>query len=319
MLQNKIFSKKLLTFVVCLLIATFLWVINALNRNYNRFVYIPVKYINLPKSRVITGELPQQIQTEIKASGAKLLFIRFKQKQREITLDVDALTRKKTGKIVAISSQYLLGNISKFLNTEVELIKLRPDSIYFNFGKSFQKVLPVKADLYASEELGLHYSNTVKITPAFVTLSGDSTIISEIDTILTEKIMVQQQNKNSTLTVSLLLPEKVKSRASLSMDKAIVELNMDKYTEASVTIPIEVINLLAQHQLKLFPNKVEIKYQVTLGNFEKINVRDFTVIADYSKINPGKSKLNLELKRYPQEIKILKIIPEKAEYLIRKN
>ena len=69
------FSKKVGIFAICISIASFLWIINALNRTYTKTIAVPIKYINLPKNKVLSTELPKVIQAEIKATGAKLLFI----------------------------------------------------------------------------------------------------------------------------------------------------------------------------------------------------------------------------------------------------
>ncbi len=319
LIQQKLFSKKILTFIVCLLIASFLWIINALNHNYTRTIAIPVRYVNLPKDRVISGELPRYILADIKTSGAKLAFILLKKNLNEIVIDVEALTKKKKMNMVAINAQSMIGNMSKRLNSEVELLKIKPDSIYFNFGKSCQKIIPVKPDLHVNFNPLYNYTDKVKITPAFVTITGDSALISKIDSISTEKIVLNKLNKNISQVTDLVLPEELASRVAVSISKVTLNLSIDKYTESVIEVPVSVVNLPRGYQVKTFPDKVQVKYQVAMGLYEKIAAKDFKMTIDYSKLNQAKTKIKVEQGVCPDNIKIIKIYPEKVEYILRKQ
>ena len=117
-----------MAFLVCLLIATFLWLINALNRNYTKTIAIPVKFINLPKNKSLSSELPREIQADIKASGAKLFFIDFKKNEHEVVIDLNNFIKgQNQSKTLAINTALSIGNLSRLFNTEIELIKVKPE------------------------------------------------------------------------------------------------------------------------------------------------------------------------------------------------
>ena len=318
-IRKKFLTRKVLTFIACLFVATFFWFVNALNRNYTRVISIPVKFINLPKDKVLASELPRSIQAEIKTTGAKLLFILFKEKQQELIIDVVAQTKKKKGNLVAISTSTSLGSMSKLLNSEVELIKVKPDSIYFNYGKSYQKVVPVKPDLNVNFDPLFNYTDKVKIIPAFITVSGDSALLDMIDSISTEKIVLNKLNQNISQTALLSVPEEYASRIALSVDAVTLVVNVDKYTESTIEVPVQILNLPEKFQVKTFPDKVVVKYQVPMGEYEGIKASDFKLVVDYKSISPAKNKLSVEAVSFPPNIKITKIYPEKVEYIVRKQ
>ena len=82
---------------------------------------------------------------DIKTSGAKLLMLLVKKSIAEITIDVSAVTNKKSlSGNTAINTVAFIGNLSKLLNTDVDLIKVKPDSIHFIFGKTFTKKVFIK-------------------------------------------------------------------------------------------------------------------------------------------------------------------------------
>lgn len=318
-LKRVILNKKVATFFICLCISSFLWLINALNRNYTKTISIPVRYINLPKNKILSVELPKFIQAEVKTTGAKLMFIGFNQSKNEIIIDASAvLNKNKNLRTVAINTALTVGSFAKILNTEVELIKVKPDSIYFSFGKSYQKVVPVRPTILINFDPFYNYTNKVKITPSFVTLFGDSTVLSSIDSINTEKIVLNDFNSNISQKAKLNIPEELTQRVGLSSDEVLLEINVDKFTEKIVEVPLEAINVPANFQLRTFPDKVTLKLQVPMSEFEKLNPSLFKVVVDYKDSQSNKNKLKVSVIKAPANIKITKISPEKVEYLLRK-
>ena len=95
-------------------------------------------------------------------------------------------------------------------------------------------------------------------------------------------------------------------------------MNVTKYTEASIELPLVYENVPAGYGIKTFPDKVTVKYNVALKNYEKINPANFTAVIDYNEIKSGVNKLKVILTKYPNEINSPKIIPAKVEFIIRK-
>ena len=63
-------SKDLLIFLFFLLITAFLWLLEALRKNYETVIQIPISYVNLPNDYIITNELPQKTRITILAEDA---------------------------------------------------------------------------------------------------------------------------------------------------------------------------------------------------------------------------------------------------------
>lgn len=299
------------------MISSFLWLVNALNRNYTKIEQIPIKYINLPANKIRAVDLPKFMVTEIKTSGAKMFYINFTRGQRFIEVDASRSQVKRPNQFIyALNTLGSSANLSKFFNTEVEAISVKPDSIYFSFGKSYKKVVPVKPSLMINFDPFYNYKNKVRITPSSVTLFGDSSLIAEIDSVMTEKIVLNDFNSNITQKAKIELPEKYINRIGLSVESVDLSINIDKYTEANITLSIQAKNLPEGYKLKSFPDKVSITYQVPMNEYETINEKMFEVSVDLSKGN--KTKLKVDAKCLNPNVKITKISPEKVEYILRK-
>lgn len=315
--RSFVFNKKLATFFVCLLISSFLWLINALNRNYTKTIALPVKYVNLPKNKILAVELPKFIQAEVKTTGAKLFFIEYNGDENQVIIDASqANFKNKTQTVAALNTLMVLGNLSRILKTEVELIKVKPDSIYFTFGKSYKKIVPVKPVLMINFDPFYNYTNSVSINPSTVTLYGDSAFIAGIDSVNTEKIVLNDFNSTISQKAKIQLPEDFENRVGISSDEVDLKIEVDKYTEAYIELPVETVGVPSGYELKTFPDKVKVTVQVPMKEYEKLNTSVLRAVSKYS--NGSKNQLKVDVTTDLPNIKITKISPEKVEYILRK-
>jgi hypothetical protein len=313
-------NKKIVAFLICIVIASFLWIINALNRTYTKTIAVPLKFINLPKNKALSSELPKYIQADVKASGAKLLFIDFKKNEKEIIIDLNNLSSKQLKlNNLSINTALSIGNLSKLFNTEIELIKVKPDSIYFSFGRSYQKIVPVIADLQIDFDTLYNYGDKVKISPSSLTLFGDSLLLSSIDEVKTEKIVLNNLNKTINQKATIVLPEEFEERIGISQKEVNLDINVDKFTELNLDVPIETIKVPKGYELKTFPDKINLHIKVGLLEYDSLRPEQFRVLVDYSDIPKNKNKLPVKIDQQTDNVKIIKIIPQKVEYLIKKQ
>ncbi len=317
-IRNSMFNRKVITFLLCLVIASFFWLINALNRNYTRTITVPLKFINLPSDRVLANELPKSFHVDIKASGIKLLFLTLKENLNVAVIDLNPYLKKSNKDIVAIGTSTAVGSLSKILNTEIETIKVKPDSIYLNFGASYKKIVPIKPILNINFDPLYNLTDKVRITPPFVTITGDSVLLSMIDSIETEKIVLNKLNQNINQQANLEIPEELNSRIALSITKVNLSIIVDKFTESTIEIPIEKLNIPNHLSLKTFPATVTIKFNVPLGEYEKSSALDFKVWVDYKELKEGMNILPVHVLSKVVSYKITRFQPEKVEYLIKK-
>jgi hypothetical protein len=66
-------NQRLIIFIICLILATILWFLNALSKNYTTQIAYPVRYIELPKNKFIINEPPSNLQLRVNAHGFTLL------------------------------------------------------------------------------------------------------------------------------------------------------------------------------------------------------------------------------------------------------
>ena len=312
-IRRLLLSKKVGTFLICLSIASLLWVVHALNRNYKYTIHVPVTFLNLPANKVIVGELPEVLDVEIKASGLKLLFISLKNKIDEVVIDFNLLKNNAKSQAYSISN----GNFSlqTAINFDVEVVKIRPDTLFFSGNKGKTKLLPIKANLNVNCLPGYSITSKIIINPAYVSVAGDSLDLAKMDTVYTYFLNLKDVNENFTSSVQLKKPY---SSIIYNLKDVQLSFTVDKLTEATIKIPIQIMNNDGQENIKLLPNYVTIKYLVAMKEYESINTNSFKAIVDYQYIKEKRSTLYVEIIRTPSEAKIIKTEPSSISYLIYK-
>jgi hypothetical protein len=312
-IRRLLLGKKVGTFLICLGVASLLWVVHALNRNYKYTIQVPVKFLNLPNNKLIVGELPEKLDVEIKTSGLKLLFISFKKTFNEVVVDFNLIKNNAKSQAYSISNGYF--NLQNSINFDVEVLKIRPDTLFFSSNKGNSKLLPVKANLKMSFLPGYSTITKPTVTPAYVTVTGDSLDLKKMDTVYTYFINLRDVHQNFTSPIQLKKPY---SSVNYNVKDVQLSFNVDKLIESSVKIPIQVMNNPGTETIKLLPGSITIKYLVAMKDYENINENSFKAVVNYEHIKEKQSNLQVEIIREPSEVKIIKIIPNTISYLIYK-
>ncbi len=289
----------------------------SLSKEYSIEINFPVNYINFPIDKIVANNLPETIDIEIKSTGFNLLIYKIKQKHDTVLIDA-----KDSKHLPAKNNFYILPNaridkIAAQFNNDVKIMKVYPDTIFLNYNKKKSKNVPVKANLKINFDHLYQQTDSIKLSPAFITVSGASELVDKITFVETMPVKLKKVSDSISIQLHVLKTPDLKL---LELSQSIIQatINVTKFTEANIELPVEVENLPSNLGLKTFPDKISVKYNVAFKNYENITPLQFRAVVDYSKIESGSNKLKVQLVKYPSEIRAVKINPEKVEYIIRK-
>lgn len=311
--KKQIFSKKVFNFLICLSIASLLWVVHALNLNYKYTLHIPVKFNNLPNNKLIIGDLPEKLDIEIKTSGLKLLFIIFNTEKSELLIDFNSLKTNAKSQAYSISNGNF--NLEHSINFNVDILKIRPDTLFFISSNKSGRLIPVKLNLKTEFRQGYALTSKPLISPAYISVTGDSIEMSKLDTVYTIATQIKDIYKNHNASVALVRPN---PNIHYSVKDVAFSFNVDRLTEASVTLPVDFINNTLRKKIKLLPAFVTVKYLVSMKDYDLIHPHSFKATVNYNEVKDKQKTLFVELVRKPSEVKIISIEPSKVSYLIYK-
>ena len=310
-------NKRVVTFLFCLLLAAFFWVIMSLSKQYSIELSFPVSYINLPSDKVVANHLPETIDLEIKSNGFNLLFYKLKQKSETVVIDIKDVRAMSVKNNFYLLTNSRIDKITGQFRNDIKILKIYPDTLYFNFNKKIIRTVPVKSNVKIYLDKGNQKTDSIRLNPSFVRISGAIDLVEKIAYVETEPYVLK--NNSDSLSVRLnILRTPILKLVDITPLTVQATIHITKYTEASIELPIEVENLPRGYGLKIFPDKVTVQYNVAFQNYDKINAMQFRAVVNYSKIEAGSNKLKIQLQKYPLEIKAVKMNPEKVEYIIKK-
>ncbi|NNC69392.1 MAG: YbbR-like domain-containing protein, partial [Flavobacteriaceae bacterium] len=206
--------------------------------------------------------------------------------------------------------------ISEFSKSDV--ITIKPDTLFFDLGKSTSKKLKVTPDVKIEFQSGFNLSDELSVEPEEITISGPKAQIDSITEIKTKLLDLKSVNKSINEEVSLAINKKF-SKVNYSESRVKIKGTVEKFTEQTISTNFKIINSPGDYKVVTFPKKVELVFQIGLSDFIKINEKDFSVECDYndSRLNEI-DYLIPKLVKKPGLVKDVKIMPSKIQFLLEK-
>lgn len=298
------------------LIASFLmWALINLSKEYTSVVSYVVDYDELPQNKLLEEKPQENIDLLIKASGFKLLSANIASKK--VKLKTNSLHKKSNNNYYFLPKNQQL-ELQKQLASGLKIEEVLQDTICLKIGILATKKLPVKNTISMQFEAGYNLSETLKIEPSFIEVSGPKSALENLKEIETVSIPLENINTDFTREVDLKLPE---SSENIRFSNKKVKLvgKVDKFTEGSFDLPFTVENLPVDVEINTFPKTIKVTYKVGLKNFNKVTANSFSVVCDFKQAQENElNYLIPKIKSKPEIVSSVKIEPNKIEYLIHK-
>lgn len=319
---NEKLDQKVIIFIFFLIVSTISWFLIALSQEYSAFIRYPVRYINFPPDKILVNDLPKYFDLFVESYGKTILKYRLRSSRKRIIINVNSYPVFKMPE--SDSKYYILTNsardkISNQISSDLRLLEIKPDSIIFEFAKSITKKIKVKPNIDVELEKQFMLKSEILVYPDSIQVSGANNIIDTLKYISTKYQKFSKVDK----TIQKNIPLFPNKHLSFSNNKVLVTILVEQYTESEIIIPISVDNIPDSIVLKLFPNAVEVVFNVSLSNYNKIVPGLFEAVVDYNSIYIDKTYqpkfLDVTLERYPSYIQSVRFKPASVEYIIEKN
>ena len=310
MKRIRIFLKdsRTLTFVVCVLLSAFLWSLIRLSKNLLREVSVPVVVTNLPAYQVLMPSAPNAIKLLVEGNGFTLL----KTYSQNEALSVDYTDLKHIE-----GSQYCLSKSTreKLTNTYLSNFKIRSvvsDTLTLLLEKKVSKKIPVLVQL--NVEYAKEYQLTeLRITPDSVTAYGSQKAIDTLTQVTFQYAKKKHIKDNFSKNYSL------KNTKYITYDLHTIKMEafVDKVSEQLLKVPVQVVNVPKDSQVKVFPNEITVLCTGDLSILKALTPNDIQATADFAKAEG--SSISLQLSTQKKRMKISFFGEDKVDFLIRKE
>jgi hypothetical protein len=324
LVNYKPLRKKFFSFLIFVFLSSSFWFYRALDDVYVVTVNYPVKYINIPSNKILSGNPTQKIIMRVRGKGFTIL----SNKIAPPTLDLDVNDFSLFSQSEDSLSLYLLSRyahewfaaeLSNKNNQSLEILNISPDTIAFNFTRTSTKNIPVQAvftnaqNLFARQHM---LNGEIIIVPDSVLVIGPASMLDTIHYLFTLPINVSELQDTLNKKVNLAGIDGTK----FTTDKVKVLVPVDRFTESTVEVPVSIWHAPDSIDLKIFPGAVKITYNVSLSKYNLGNKSDFYPYIDYFDIAQNSltenAKLKVHLDTVPDYARSITIYPSNVEYLI---
>ena len=201
------------------------------------------------------------------------------------------------------------------MSSEIQILDITPDSLIFQFSERAEKMVPVVPELTLKFEKQYMQVSPFIVEPDSVRISGPKLIIDTIQQVFTEPAMVENVSSPVENEYNLSRISKVEMDPS----EVWVRVQVEKFTEASMKVPIEVINLPDSLVLRAFPAQVTVSFQVGMNAYKTLNEHFFRAVVDYAEAGTMLANtLQVKLVRMPDYIQSVNYTPKTVEYILEK-
>jgi hypothetical protein len=306
--------KKILMFSVFLLISVFIWLLNAMSKNYTTVIEYPLIYTDFPAGRVFVGDMPDHLELRINAHGYAILRYKTLGKTDPIRFEVSAfnLSRPDNDSSRAyILTRYLRDQVSRQLPAEIQLLEIRPDTLHFRFAKKISRKMRIRPDFKFKVDKQFTVKDGIRLEPDSVEVTGPDMILDTMRCVYTVRSDIGQLSKDYS--------DKVKLRKvgdlEYEFSKVHCSIELERYTEVQLSIPVEVLNLPDTISLQTFPSRIQFSCKVGLSKYDRIQASPVRAVVDYSKISEKTNVLDVQLQNIPVYLISYEYYPKTVEFL----
>lgn len=300
-------------FAWCLLIATVLWLLTALNETYLTRLNIRVNYYNYPKNNVFTQELPEEFRISVNGKGWDLLGIILRGGIENINIDLGQFRQRSF-----IVTNKLKEDIRNQLSEKMVINDISPDTIKLVRETKLTKKVPVVLNLHLAFPKQYGLGNKVAFNPDSIIISGPHSLIKNIKQVETVPLTLRELKTETIKKINLRKP----ASSAITYNSRVIQVRIPVYqlTEDMAEVPVEIINKKFPFEVQLIPQKVSVIYQTSLNKFENIEESLFEIVVDGSAIDTiSKKPLKVQLVNKPEFTYNVRLKPDYVNFVIKKT
>lgn len=308
-------SKRFIVYMICVSIATILWLMTKLNKEYTTTFSYPVVYRNLPKNKINVSNTPKKLTFEVQANGFVLIGKLISTSFQPIRIDINDYIKKtniktKEGKI-QINTNIIKEKINNQIGNNVKITQILPEIIDFNFVSSIPKKVAVIADIKYSIKKQHIQTKPLMISPDSIEINGPKNIMDTITKVYTKNILLGEIYDNKEIKLELVHIENI----IFDKEDVKVSISIEQSTEVKKKFGIKIKNLPDSLNMKLFPNTVEVTYETGLSMYKSNIDTNFIFYVDFNDTK-NNNKLPILTKNIPNGIYKKTLNCNSVDYII---
>ena len=308
--------KEIFIFIFFLLLSFGFWLLQSLQRDYERRVELPLHYKNVPSEWVLSENNPKKISILLKDKGTTLLYYIWRANVDPVDISLTGLTRISDYSF-RVTNEMLETALSKQLISSTSIISFEPREIELRYDSLSSRTAPVVENVSIITKPGFQISDDIRILPPEIRLFGSRNVLDTLNEVKTKLVVLDGLSKTRELTAQLDLPEGVKS------DPETVKMTVpvEEFTEKRLQLPVLCPDIPDNYALRLFPSNVEVTCNIPVSKFKELTESDLGIIIPFKDFENYRStgKIPVRLTEKPSWVMTAVVTPNELEFIIEQR
>lgn len=288
-----------------------LWLILQFTKTHKIEYVVNVEFSDVPVKEVLAID-QIKLSTTIQQTG----FALFKKQFTDNTISLSLSDLQKKDSVYIFQSSQFNSQIAQKMKLSAENFSINDKQVAIPFSTKSSKKIPLQVDVKINYAKSYASYKGIEIDKDSIEIAGPSNEIADITKIETEALELKELKNNTSGKLKFLKP--FSDKVILDFNELNYEIQVEKFTEKSFLIPIQLKNSPTEYKVRLIPEQINISFQSSLEDMENINVDDFQVVCDFDAALNEASLLVPKLVKQPKKAIRIQLEPNRVEYILLK-
>ena len=268
---------KWVVLTISLVLACLIWLVSNLSQVYSGTVSVPVvAKCNLDGFQNQSSNTVM-VSARCRTQGFRLVRELSRREKKTILVEFDPADMRRTGsEAFSIIGGTKNSYVNQFFGDGTTVEAFITDTLRFIFPRENHKKVPVEVPMTVHTRSQYMQSGPFRTSPDSVTVYGEDSRLEGIEKVTTPRLSLNDvhESRHGVLRLNGI------PGVRFSVEEVSYELPVTRYVELRSTVPVEVWNAPAGHQLQVFPATAEV---VLLCSFPlaKDPLPEFKIYLDY--------------------------------------
>ncbi len=312
-LLNRLWSKlkssqNLGTIVLCLILATMLWFLQGMGKQYEYVLKVKTRFEHLPPDFYQFNRLPSTLDLKVYGYGWDLFRIYTGISNNTLVIDfeqIDFTDNLYTSNLIPVLAAQLPGRVL--------IRKVTPSLIRFESGKLFKRKLPIQVDVRFKYATGYSGVGKPLIVPDSIAVNMPESLINRITAIETRPFESPVLSSSYSTTLELKKMEHLGIYYPNTPIKLIQAV--DRFVDVEKMIPVQIRNVPENRSFRLVPSVVKVRCQVPMKFYKRFQQEPLTVEVNGADMQRGERFLVPVIKQAPIYARNFHVLPSRIDYL----
>ncbi|HET8808958.1 MAG TPA: YbbR-like domain-containing protein [Flavobacteriaceae bacterium] len=288
-----------------------IWILVQFSKTYQEAVRIPVEYSQIPKDKIIDDK-PVFLDIRLEESGFRIAW--FSLFKNDLKIDLTKLD--SNGEELVYNVENHSQEIRQQLDLNPEEVVFMEETLKIPYQQKTVKTVPVLSQIQVDFQPGYASNDSLRISPDSITISGAKNKVDSIKSLKT--IYLELKKVNGPVSGSIAIDTSGIGEITFYENKVNYSLQVEKFTEGKIQVPINVTNAPEGMEITIFPKTLTVIFKVSLENYKDISKSDFRVVCDYRELEEGQSFFIPKVLKKPEKITQLRLNVNKVQFVVQK-